>query len=225
MSWRAWLADLFVPIPMTALPTPGQVTGGSSGVPVEPIELPPAAEWDRVSCPAMAIELIKVLEAFSATPYDDNGSAPGGTWTIGYGSIRDGLNNPVTPNTTPITTDQAAALLKRDIAWAVTAVARRVSVPLAPCQAGALISWTYNLGEGSLSSSTMLKRINAGAGNRSITDQMAVWINQAGKPLTGLRRRRWTEAAVWCGMNPVQARARAWIEINDVQAWPLLPGV
>jgi lysozyme len=38
----------------------------------------------------------------------------------------------------------------------------RVSVPLFQGQFDAVLSWTYNLGEGALNSFTMLKKINAG---------------------------------------------------------------
>jgi GH24 family phage-related lysozyme (muramidase) len=41
------------------------------------------------------------------------------------------------------------------------AVNARVSVPLFQGQFDAVLSWTYNLGEGALKSSTMLKKINA----------------------------------------------------------------
>jgi len=42
------------------------------------------------------------------------------------------------------------------------AVNARVSVPLSQGQFDAAVSWTYNLGEGALKSSTTLKKINAG---------------------------------------------------------------
>ena len=58
-----------------------------------------AARWDRVTIPLAATAVVKKIEGFYATPYDDNGAKPGGTWTIGYGTIRDSDNQPVTPNT------------------------------------------------------------------------------------------------------------------------------
>ena len=41
------------------------------------------------------------------------------------------------------------------------AVNARVSAPLFQRQFDAVLSWTYNLGDGALKSSTMLKKINA----------------------------------------------------------------
>ena len=53
------------------------------------------------------------------------------------------------PTTTPITEADAENLLRRDMEGAARAVHLRVKVPLAMCEAAALISWTYNLGGGS----------------------------------------------------------------------------
>jgi lysozyme len=47
----------------------------------------------------------------------------------------------------------------------------RVSVPLFQGQFDAVVSWTYNLGEGALKSSTMLKKSN-GARHEEVPGQM-----------------------------------------------------
>ena len=39
---------------------------------------------------------------------------------------------------------------------------RHIKVPLTDGEFGALVSWTYNFGEGNLIESTMLKKFNAG---------------------------------------------------------------
>jgi GH24 family phage-related lysozyme (muramidase) len=119
-----------------------------------------SAAWDG-GVPDAATAVIKRIEGFFATPYDDNGGQPGGTWTIGYGTIVDRDGHPVTPKTPPVTEADAVLLLCRDMAGAARDVRLRVKVPLAMCEAAALISWTYNLGAGSLAKSTMLTRINA----------------------------------------------------------------
>lgn len=179
----------------------------------------PSDHWDKTTVPAAATAVVKRIEGFFATPYDDNGSLPGGTWTIGYGSIRDAANKPVTPSTPPITEAEAVTLLTRDMNGAAGDVAMRVNVPLLVYEAAALISWTYNLGGGNLASSTMLKRINANA-KADVPDEMRKWINQAGKPLLGLLRRRWAEAAIFVGVAADNACVRAWKEIDDLQDWP-----
>ncbi len=88
--------------------------------------------WDRKTVPDVATAVVKKIEGFSATPYDDNGSKPGGTWTIGYGTIVDAQGKAVTPQTPPITEAQAVTLLIRDMDGSAQAVARRVKVDLNP---------------------------------------------------------------------------------------------
>ena len=174
--------------------------------------------WDG-KVPMAATAVVKRLEGFFPKPYDDNGDKPGGTWTIGYGSIRDAAGKPVTPNTPMITELEAEQLLLRDMVGAAEAVKRRVLVPLNEMQAAALISWVYNLGEGSLRKSTLLVRLNAGD-SAGVPDEMRKWINQEGKPLLGLLRRRWAEAAIFQGIGATQAVVRAWREIDDLDDWP-----
>jgi lysozyme len=177
------------------------------------------APWDRSSVPLAATAVVKRIEGFSATPYDDNGNLPGGTWTIGYGTIIDGSGNPVTPTTPPISEPDAVALLQRDMSGAAREVKQRVKVPLLEREAAALISWTYNLGGGNLAKSTMLTRLNAGD-KASVPLEMKKWINHEGKPLVGLLRRRWAEGAIFQGMDPMHACVRAWKEIDSLDDWP-----
>ena len=178
-----------------------------------------AAAWDHVTIPLAATAVVKRIEGFYATPYDDNGAKPGGTWTIGYGTIRDGADQPVTPYTPAITEDEAVTLLVRDMGAAAKDVAKRIPGPLLVREAAALISWTYNLGDGSLSKSTMLSRINAGD-KAAVPAEMRKWINQEGHPLVGLLRRRWAEAAIFVGVDPTNACVRAWKEIETLTDWP-----
>jgi lysozyme len=174
-----------------------------------------------VTVPAAATVVVKRIEGFFATPYDDNGGKPGGTWTIGYGTIVDQSGAPVSAATPPITEADAELLLRRDMEGAARDVRLRVKVPLATCEAAALISWTYNLGGGSLAKSTLLTRINAGR-KEDAPAEMRKWINQEGKPLVGLLRRRWAEAAIFVGVEPASACVRAWREIDSLDDWPEL---
>ncbi|MGO4124528.1 lysozyme [Inquilinus sp. YAF38] len=174
--------------------------------------------WDK-SVPLAATVVVKRIESFIPHPYDDNGSLPGGTMTIGYGSIFDKNGKPVTSKTPPITEAEAEILLQRDMEGSARDVDQRVKVALLTREAAALISWTYNLGGGNLAKSTMLTRLNAGD-KGAVPDEMRKWINQAGKPLLGLLRRRWAEAAIFLGLDPTDACVRAWKEIDDLNAWP-----
>jgi hypothetical protein len=57
------------------------------------------------------------------------------------------------------------------------------------------LCWTYNVGEGALKSSTMLKKINA-ARHDEVPGQVKRWNRAGGKVLKGLARRREAEAAL-----------------------------
>ncbi len=175
--------------------------------------------WDRSSVPADATVIVKRVEGFSKTAYDDNGKRRGGTWTIGYGATKDARGKRVKASTPDVTEAEAAALLVRDMAGAARGVARRVTVELTERQAAALVSWVYNLGEGNLAKSTLLRRINAGVFT-DVPGQMRRWINHEGKPLVGLLRRRWAEAAIFEGLDAERAVTRAWAEIDGLKDWP-----
>ncbi|WP_269631872.1 lysozyme [Pelomonas sp. BJYL3] len=179
---------------------------------------PDASPWDG-AVPAAATAVVKRIEGFFAQPYDDNGAQPGGTWTIGYGTIVDAQGHRVTPQTPPITEAEAEQLLRRDMAGAARDVQLRVQVPLLTCEAAALISWVYNLGAGNLAKSTMLLRLNANR-KSEVPAEMRKWIMQEGRPMLGLLRRRWAEAAIFSGMDATNACVRAWREIDDLSDWP-----
>jgi len=182
----------------------------------------PAQPWNRETIPPAATAVIKRIEGFFSAPYDDNGALPGGTWTIGYGTIVDANGAPVTPDTKPITEAQAEELLLRDMKGAKQDVRQRVNVDLFDCEAAALISWTYNLGGGNLAKSTMLTRINANQ-KADVPAEMRKWINQEGRPVLGLLRRRWAEAAIFLGVDPTNACVLAWKNIETLSEWPPFP--
>lgn len=129
------------------------------------------------------IELIKEFEGFSRNPY----LCPAGVWTIGYGSTKG-----VKKNTKPITKQDAEKLLINDLTDAERAVRSFVKVPLTQNQFDALVSFTFNLGAGALSRSTLLKMLNAG--DYDLESQFLRWVRAGGKILPGLARRRQAEA-------------------------------
>jgi len=92
--------------------------------------------------------------------------------------------------------DAAERLLQQDIAPKTVAVSARVSAALFQGQFDAVLSWTYNRGEGALKSSTILKKINAGR-HEKVPAQITRWNRAGGKVLKGLERRREAEAALY----------------------------
>lgn len=64
-----------------------------------------------------------------------------------------------------------------------------------------LVSWCFNLGVGAFKGSTMCRYIKEGRNDLEITDQLVKWVNSAGRPLLGLKKRRIEEANMW--INPL----------------------
>lgn len=134
------------------------------------------------------LDLIKEFEGFMGTAY----VCPAGVPTIGYGTtLIDG--KPVVLGTT-ITEAKANEVLEKQVNERyAAAVNRLVTVPLNQNQFDALTSFTYNLGEGALASSTLLRLLNQGD-YASVPAQMMRWTKAGGVDLPGLVRRRKAEA-------------------------------
>jgi lysozyme len=84
----------------------------------------------------------------------------------------------------------------RDLVRFERAVQRAVTVPLTDNQFAALVSFTFNLGEGALQKSTLLKLLNAGDYN-SVPSELQKWVKAGGQTLAGLVKRRMAEADLW----------------------------
>jgi lysozyme len=62
---------------------------------------------------------------------------------------------------------------------------------------GALVSFSFNVGNANFESSTLLKRLNAGENELTvIEEELPKWNKAGGKPLAGLTRRRSAEVAL-----------------------------
>lgn len=124
-----------------------------------------------------------------AYPDPASGGAP---WTIGFGST----GSDIKPGTI-WTQAQADARLEQEVRDKASAVGRMVTVPLTDSEAGALISFAYNVGAGALQGSTLLRLLNAGGTKLSVADQFLRWDKAAGKVMAGLTRRRAAERALF----------------------------
>ena len=133
-------------------------------------------------------QLIKQFEGLRLTAY----RCPAGVATIGWGhteGVKMGQR---------ITEQQAEQLLTEDL-QPVERLLNTMNVNLRQGQFDALSSWIFNLGRGTFVSSTLCKRIQAGAGDEEVADQIVRWVNASGKPLVGLMRRRVAEANMFLG--------------------------
>jgi GH24 family phage-related lysozyme (muramidase) len=95
-----------------------------------------------------------------------------------------------------ITEARALKLLRQDADKAVQAVKRYITVPLTQAQFDALVSFTFNLGVGTLEGSALRAKLNAGDYS-SVPQQLNLYVNANGKPLPGLIRRRQEEGELF----------------------------
>ncbi|HCT5190022.1 lysozyme [Enterobacter cloacae] len=139
------------------------------------------------------ISLIKQFEGCKLTAYQDSV----GVWTIGYGWTQPVDGKPIRAGMT-IKQETAERLLKTGLVSYESDVSRLVKVGLTQGQFDALVSFTYNLGARSLSTSTLLRKFNAGD-YAGAADEFLRWNKAGGKVLNGLTRRREAERALFLG--------------------------
>lgn len=164
-----------------------------------------------------AVDLVKHFEGLYLNAY----LCPAGVPTIGYGHT-EGVKLGQT-----ITAAQAEAFLSADLTDAARQVDKLVKVPLTANQRGALASFVFNLGAGSLASSTLLKLLNAKdyAGAAAQFDQ---WVHAAGKVLPGLVKRRAAERELFedgAQQQPKMANAPAGDDDDRVKTIQTIVGV
>lgn len=133
------------------------------------------------------IKLIKQFEGYPSRRYLDSAGKP----TIGYGHLIK-----TNENLYEITEQEAERLLRKDVERAEKAVSQLVKAPLVQSQYDALVSFTYNLGEGSLKQSTLLKKLNYGD-YKGAASEFDKWVYAGGKKIKGLENRRKKEKKVF----------------------------
>lgn len=132
------------------------------------------------------INLIKKYEGLKLKAY----KCPAGILTIGYGTTKG-----VTPGMT-VTEKQAEELLKKDVRYFELWVEKLIDVKLNQNQFDALVSFTYNLGEGSLKNSKLREFLNQGRYDL-VPAQFLRWNKSKGKILAGLVKRREEESKLF----------------------------
>jgi lysozyme len=134
------------------------------------------------------MELLKKSEDFRNRVYLDVEGFP----TIGYG------HRLVHPETFPngIEELQGTELLASDVSDAEQAVARLVKVELTQGQFDALVDFVFNLGQGRLAESTLLKELNLGQ-YEAAGEQLLLWDHAGTEENAGLKARREAEFQLW----------------------------
>ncbi len=141
------------------------------------------------------IALIKKYEGFESSPY----LCPAGVPTIGYGATYYPNGRRVSMNDSPVSEKKASELLTAMLSNYENAVNRYVRVYLSQGQFDALVSFAYNLGNGALQRSTLLKKVNVDPCDPHITNEFNKWVRAGGRVLRGLQRRRKEEANLYWG--------------------------
>lgn len=146
---------------------------------------------------ANGIALIKEFEGCLEKRADGRIHAylcPAGVPTIGWGCTK-GVKLGDS-----ITVEEAEDRLRHELSYFEIRVAQLVTVKLTQYQFDALVSFAYNVGEGALERSTLLKQLNKGDYS-SVPNQLLRWSKARTKSgfisLKGLMRRRKAEGALF----------------------------
>ncbi len=115
----------------------------------------------------------------------------GDGWTVGYGhaSVRPG---------TVITKERAETLLRTDVGLAYEQIKRLVHVPLTRGQLDAMVALVYNIGPYNLSTSRLLRELNAGH-YETTRKEFLRWVHSGGSRKVGLVNRRRREVSFFRG--------------------------
>ena len=133
------------------------------------------------------LDLIKQFEGCELTAY----VCPAGGLTVGYGhtgsDVFEGQH---------VSQAEADELLVKDLNRFERCVNKYVNVEIKQCQFDALVSFTFNCGEGAFRDSTLLRLLNA-SDYEGASGQFSRWVNGSNGPLPGLVRRREAEEALF----------------------------
>lgn len=138
-------------------------------------------------CNQAGIDLIKEFEGCRLESYKDIN----GIWTCGWGAT-----GPDIIQGTSWTQEEADARLLEDLRRFEDGVSALVSSQLGQNQFSALVSFSYNLGLGSLKSSTLLRCINKHH-FKDAAQEFLKWDRSNGVVVPGLERRREAERSLF----------------------------
>jgi lysozyme len=155
---------------------------------------------------AKALKVIKHHEGLRFTPY----RCPAKLWTIGVGhvfypeqgklKIEDRDAYPLRPeDNRKFSMEEVDFILAADLQRFERGVERFVPVPLTQGQFDALVSFSFNVGLGTLQRSTLRAKINRGDKDGA-ADELLKYCMAGGKILKGLQNRRIDERAMFLSL-------------------------
>ena len=138
------------------------------------------------------LKVIKYFESCRLSAYPDPATG-GDPWTVGYGDTG--------PDVVPgliITKEEAEQRLAKRLAEDFEpGVERMLRTEPTQCQFDAMVSLAFNIGLGSLGSSTLVRMFNIG--QPGVDAQFLRWDKANGHSMWGLRRRRAAERVLYLG--------------------------
>jgi lysozyme len=149
------------------------------------------------------LQLLEQWEGFKLQVYKDSAGLP----TIGVGHLitkSEQASGTINIAGVPVkyagglTQQQVTDLLAQDVVPAQNAVNNGVKVALNQNQFDALVSFTFNVGVGAFTGSTLLKVLNQGQYDQ-VPTQLLRWTKAGGKVVQGLVNRRNNEIKLWNG--------------------------
>jgi lysozyme len=135
-------------------------------------------------------ELIQHFEGCKLEAY----RCSAGVLTIGYGHTGDVKEGDT------ITQEMADLMLLRDLRKFEIGIDGLVKAQITQNQFDSLVSLAFNVGLGNLSTSTLIRMINAGSADAA-ADQFLRWNRAAGRVMPGLTRRREAERKHYKGQS------------------------
>lgn len=146
------------------------------------------------------IKLIKHFEGCHFKPY----LCPALLWTVGYGHVLYPEQNklPLSQRKSynlkiehfrNYSQEEVDELLKRDLQRFENGIMRYITVPLKQCEFDALVSFSFNLGLGTLQRSSLRSKLNRNDKEGAV-ETLLKYCRAGGKILKGLQRRRTAEA-------------------------------
>jgi lysozyme len=146
-------------------------------------------------------QLFKEWEGLVTHEYLDSGGAP----TIGIGHLltrsertsgKIVIRGQATDYRNGLSEQQCWDLLDQDLDGVEKTVNQAVTVPLNQNQFDALVSFTFNVGEGAFCGSTLLKMLNQQQYDQ-VPTQLIRWVRDNGHVVQGLINRRQKEITLW----------------------------
>ena len=113
-----------------------------------------------------------------------------------------------------ITKAQALDYLKQDLSVFEKAVTNYVKVPLNQNQFDALVSFSFNCGDGALKTSTLLQKLNSSDYNGA-ANEFLKWNKSNGKVLNGLVKRREEEKELFLKTNYLSNKTYKGVSLVD----------